>query len=208
MDRWIFLCFPPFQLNSQMPQENRGGASRRGFGGTSFDHTDMVPTSIAAVNPSSQTYGVDCRNGACHSSVSPQSSLHKGEAKIDSMSFIRRQYEEWGFSEHVTNVLLDSWRPSSQKQYAVYLKKWAVFCRERQITAYSPTLIDMLEFAHIAPFILFCFEHCQVCVILCDFNWQCPGGTASISLSFCSRYLWKKTTIQKVLCHLGCTPSA
>ncbi|XP_074609297.1 uncharacterized protein LOC141863593 [Acropora palmata] len=70
------------KLNSQMPEENRGRASRRGFGGTSLDHTDMVPTSIAAVNPSSQTHVVDCRNGACSSSVSPQSSLHEGEVKI------------------------------------------------------------------------------------------------------------------------------
>lgn len=64
------------------------------------------------------------------------------------MSFIRRHYEERGFSEHVTNVLLDSWRPYTQKQYAVYLKEWAVFCRERQITAYTPTLIDVLGFLH------------------------------------------------------------
>ena len=99
-------------------------------------------------NLSSQTHVVDCRNGACSSSVSPQSSHHEGEAKIDSMSFIRIHYEERGFSEHVTNVLLDSWRPSTQKQYTVYLKKWAVFCRERQITAYSPILMDVLEFLH------------------------------------------------------------
>ncbi|XP_074636846.1 uncharacterized protein LOC141894991 [Acropora palmata] len=82
------------------------------------------------------------------SSVSPQSSLHEGEVKIDGMSFIRRHDEERGFSEHVAKVLLDSWRPSTQKQYAVYLKKWTVFCRERQITAYSPTLMDVLEFLH------------------------------------------------------------
>ena len=85
-------------------------------------------------------------NGACSSSVSPQSSHHEGEAKIDSMSFSRRHYEERGFSGHVTNVLLDSWRPSTQKQYTVYLKKWAAFCRERQIIAYSPTMMDVLEF--------------------------------------------------------------
>ena len=62
-------------------------------------------------------------------------SVHK--AKIDSMSFIRRHYEKRGFSEHVNKVLLDSWRPSNRKQ-------WAVFCREWQIT----TLMHMLEFLH------------------------------------------------------------
>ena len=83
-----------------------------------------------------------------HPSVHKAHVNHEGEAKTDSMSFIRRHYEERGFSEHVTNVLLHSWRPSTQKQYAVYLKKWVVFCRERQITSYSPTLMDVLVFLH------------------------------------------------------------
>ena len=166
-----FYAFPLFSLIHKCLRKIEAEQGEGVFGGTSLDHIDMVPTSIAAVNPSSQTHVVDFRNGVCSSSVSPQSSRHEGEAKIDSMSFIRRHYEERGFSEHATNVLLDSWRPSTQTQYAVYPKKWAVFCHERQITAYSPTLMDVLEFfVHAAPFILFCFKHCQVCVILCDFN--------------------------------------
>ena len=60
-----------------MPEENRGIASRRGFGGTSLHHTDMVHTIIAAVNPSSQTHVVDCRNGACSSSVSDDTMKEK-----------------------------------------------------------------------------------------------------------------------------------
>ena len=145
-----FYAFPPFCLiHKCLTKTDAEQAERVFFGGTSLDHTDMVPTSIAAVNPSSQTHVVDCGNGACSSSVSPQSSHHEGEAKIiDSMSFIRRHYEERGFSEHVTNVLLDSWGPSTQKQYAVYLREWAAFCRERQITANSHTLMDVLEFLH------------------------------------------------------------
>ena len=32
-----------------------------------------------------------------------------------------------GFSEHITDVLVNSWRPATQKQYTVYIKKWAIF---------------------------------------------------------------------------------
>ena len=121
-----FYAFPPFSLIHKCLRKIEAELAEGVFGGTSLDHIDMVPTSIAAVNPSSQTHVVDCRNGACSSSVSPQSSHHEGEVKIDSMSFIRRHYEERGFSEHVVKVLLDSWRPSTQNQYAVYRKKWTV----------------------------------------------------------------------------------
>ena len=121
-----FYAFPPFSLIHKCLRKIEAELAEGVFGGTSLDHIDMVPMSIAAVNPSSQTHVVDCRNGACSSSVSPQSSHHEGEVKIDSMSFIRRHYEERGFSEHVAKVLLDSWRPSTQNQYAVYRKKWTV----------------------------------------------------------------------------------
>ena len=109
-----FYAFPPFTLIHKCLKKIEAEQA---------EGVLVVPTSIAAVNPSSQTHVVDCRNGACSSSVSPQSSHHEGEAKIDSMSFIRRHYEERGFSEHVTNVLLDSWGPFTQQQYKVYLRK-------------------------------------------------------------------------------------
>ena len=102
-----FYAFPPFSLIHKCLRKIEAEQAEGVFGGTSLDHIDMVPTSIAAVNPSFQSQVVDCRNGACSSSVCPQNSHHEGEAKIDSMYFIRRHYEERGFSEHVTNVLLD-----------------------------------------------------------------------------------------------------
>ena len=37
---------------------------------------------------------------------------------------------------------------ATQKQYAVYFKKWAVFCSSRQIAPCTPDLTDVLEFLH------------------------------------------------------------
>ena len=65
-----------------MPEENRGRASRRGFGGTSLDHTDMVPTSIAAVTQAPKlmlwTAGVEL---VVHSSVH-KAHTTKGKLKL------------------------------------------------------------------------------------------------------------------------------
>lgn len=119
-----FYAFPPFSLIhkclNKIEAEQAEGLLVQC---TSLAHANVVPTSLAVVSPSAQTHVVDCGVGACGSSIRPQSSQHEGEVKIDGMSFIRGHYEERGFSEHVTNVLVDSWRPATQKQYAVYLKK-------------------------------------------------------------------------------------
>ena len=48
------------------------------------------------------------------------------EAKADhesvSLSFMRRLYKNRGFSERATNIVLQSWRQSSQKQYDAHIR--------------------------------------------------------------------------------------
>ena len=114
------------------------------------------------------------------------SSVHKAhttKGKLKLMSLVRRHYEERGFSEHLTNVLLDSCRPSTQKQYAVYLKKWAVFCCERQITAYSLILMDVLEFLHTQLHLSY---SALSCVISSD---NVPVGQHPLVCRFVNSYL-------------------
>lgn len=41
-----------------------------------------------------------------------------------------------------------SWRTATHKQYAVHLKKWAIFCGERKIAPHSPSIVEVLEFLH------------------------------------------------------------
>ena len=52
------------------------------------------------------------------------------------------------FSEHITNVLFNSWRPATQKQYTVYIKKWAIVCGARKIALFSPDLSNVSEFLY------------------------------------------------------------
>ena len=107
------------------------------------------------------------------------SSVHKAhttKGKLKLMSLVRRQYEERGFSEHLTNVLLDSWRPSTQKQYAV-------FCCERQITAYSLILMDVLEFLHTQLHLSY---SALSCVISID---NVPVGQHPLVCRFVNSYL-------------------
>jgi hypothetical protein len=51
-----------------------------------------------------------------------------------------------GISSKAADIIVASWRPSTKKQYSVYIKKWIQFCRERQISSISPPLSQVLDF--------------------------------------------------------------
>ena len=57
--------------------------------------------------------------------------------------------EEQGFSEHLTDVLLSSWRPATQKQYAVYFfKKGLYSVVQEEIALCLLNLTAVLKFQH------------------------------------------------------------
>ena len=68
------------------------------------------------------------------------------ETESPSLSLMRRAYTNRGFSEKATNIVLQSWRHSSRKQYDTHIKKWLIFCGERQIDPVQPTIGAAVEF--------------------------------------------------------------
>ena len=59
---------------------------------------------------------------------------------------MRRLYHNRGFSEKATNIVLQSWRQSSQKQYDAHIKKWLLFCTQRQTDPICPCISVAVEF--------------------------------------------------------------
>ena len=97
---------------------------------------------------------MDVRTGTINAPLRQQGSQHARETEVDGMSLVRRQYENKGIPGHIARVLLDSWRTSTQRQYAVHLKRWHVFCSEREIAPYSPAVTDILEFIQSTSFVI------------------------------------------------------
>ena len=116
-------------------------------GGNSVANPNLVYQDTSNVDPTTQTSFWNTQTAASDSPPR-ESAQHGGEAKTDGLSSITEYYRKQGFSKHITGVLLDSWRSGTQKQYAIYLKRWNVFCSERLIDPYSPNLNQVLEFVH------------------------------------------------------------
>ena len=68
------------------------------------------------------------------------------EAKPDGVSTLRNSFRQYNVSPEVTDIIMASWRSGTQKQYKVYLEKWILFCREREVNYCSPPISDALEF--------------------------------------------------------------
>ena len=68
------------------------------------------------------------------------------EAKPDGVSTLRNSFRQYNVSPEVTDIIMASWRSGTQKQCKVYLEKWILFCREREVNYCSPPISDALEF--------------------------------------------------------------
>lgn len=65
---------------------------------------------------------------------------------VDGLLYIWKAYEARGISESACNLLMASWRPGTQKQYQVYVKKWLNVCAQRKINHNQPIVEQALEF--------------------------------------------------------------
>lgn len=68
------------------------------------------------------------------------------ETEPISVSLMRRIYQNRGFSQQATNIILNSWRDSSHKQYGTYLSKWLLFCSKREINPVCSPINIAVEF--------------------------------------------------------------
>jgi hypothetical protein len=56
--------------------------------------------------------------------------------------------ESKGISKEVASIIVQAWRPGTQKQYKYYLQKWEQHCCERSINPISPNIRTAIDFLH------------------------------------------------------------
>ena len=121
--------------------------SGRSVSGANMAHSNVVHQNCTDTNQPVGGDGLDKRDESANTSIGSADSQH-ARSFVDGLPSIRRYYEMQGFSEHITDVLVNSWRAATQKQYTVYIKKGAIFCGTRKIAPFSPNLSDVLEFLY------------------------------------------------------------
>ena len=61
---------------------------------------------------------------------------------------IRNSLRCSGFSEHITNIIMQSWRSGTHSQYGTYHQRWLSFCSAGTINPIQPSVNDVLEFLY------------------------------------------------------------
>ena len=91
---------------------------------------------------------IQCFSSESDSSNSGRSSSPTPTPTVDGMQVIRRSLQESEISPDIVDIIMHSWRDSTQKQYKVYINKWLHFCSERKNDPLHPTVTAVLAFLH------------------------------------------------------------
>ena len=140
-----YNCFSSLQFNSTSSAKGGGGSSRSNHGDPSLANAVLVSqinqtpgAAPSATSQSSQhcTPALQSRKGT---SIG-------GKTAADGMSLIRESLRNKGISERAQELILQSWRAGTQKQYRTYLQRWTTFNSGRDIDPIQPTISEVIDF--------------------------------------------------------------
>lgn len=84
-----------------------------------------------AIAPTNQARG--------EASITPQ-------AQPTGLSSVRKALTNKNISDRATDIIMQSWRKGTTKQYSTYLRKWETFCVERSLKPNEPSVSEILDF--------------------------------------------------------------
>ena len=119
------------------------GPGRTHLGGTAVSKPAMVPSSTEKGQ----------RAQLCIAKNRPDSIVarEKQEAQVykhanGGIPLVRECLTSAGLPADTADIIMQSWRPSTTKQYGTYLQRWVYFCQRRQVDKINPSLEDILSF--------------------------------------------------------------
>ena len=142
--KMLFLCFSPFQPDSNLSAEIRAGPS---YGSNPIPFLADTTLVYNAPSPISRQPSVPASAEPSLNTTSQQRSTPSSQAaKVDGLQGLGKSLQQRNISEKAATIILQSWSNGTQKQYKPYIKQWIDFCCERQADAYNPPLTTVLDF--------------------------------------------------------------
>ena len=128
-----------------MSPEGGSRSSRGNNCDSAVANTNLVPAIAPA--ESIKTYSpATVKDFVSTSNRSPQNTSTLEITQAGGMENIRSLISKQGFSESVTDIIMDSWRDSTKKQYGSFLNRWFKFSRDNDIDPVSPSLAQTCDY--------------------------------------------------------------
>ena len=67
-------------------------------------------------------------------------------SRTNDLPLVWKSLKNQGLSAAASNIITQSWRQGTVKQYRSYLQKWELYCRERKIDPIHPSVSDGVNF--------------------------------------------------------------
>ena len=127
-----------------MPSEDITRRSGWSNCSSSVAYTAILPNSYDDVNRQPKT--TPKKGKPTNTTTLSSSASSENETSANGLSCFREVLEAKGIPDEAEQVMLQSWRGSTQKQYSTYLKPWEQLCCERKISRNDITVNNVLKF--------------------------------------------------------------
>ena len=144
LEQYVSLPFSPFLSHFQVPPEVTGRQDIFTYDSSNMANTVLVATNFRTSN--SQTHSSTPTARPVDVASLRRTAPSEESVKDDGMSIVRQCFRAKGISEQASNILMQSWRGSTKKQYSCYIKQWITFCLEKQVDTTSPHVNSVLDF--------------------------------------------------------------
>ena len=138
------LCISSIQPGESSTAESRG-RSRLGDSGAA-ELADAVVVPAAETHTGGRTYDAGLVAGPSDTPVPVRTPSTGQETEIDGMSFVRQSLVDQGLSSKAIDIIFDSWRSSTKKQYLSYVHKWILFCQKSNFDLFTTEATHVVEF--------------------------------------------------------------
>ena len=144
--QFFLLCISPFLSYFQTCAKNNPKPGNRNFDNPEVDNSAIL-NSCAGPSDRHTTSSRGFCSESC-SSNSGRSSSTTSPTGVTGMQIIRQSLQKSEFSPDIVEIIMNSWRDSTHKQYRVYINKWLQFGSERSHDPLRPTVRPVLFFLH------------------------------------------------------------
>ncbi|CAB3997611.1 Enzymatic poly, partial [Paramuricea clavata] len=125
--------------------ESPGGTVHCCCGNPKMANSDMVAKTNESTNSSTNTITKN-KDDTDPPEQSGSNTSTVSASRANNLPLVWKSLEEQGISAGASNIIVQSWRQGTAKQYRSYLQKWELYCNKRKIDPIHPTISDGINF--------------------------------------------------------------
>ena len=128
-----------------------------------------------------------------------QSSPTLPQTPVNWLSCVRETLQSQGITGEALNIIIDSWRVSTQKQYKTSVSAWLEYCKKQRIRIIAPSLPQLLDFLTIQSHKVWiqCFGNHQECPLFIYHHRRLQGREHPLISRFMSGFFNRKPTFPR-----------